>query len=99
MKRNKLGQFIKGSRYPKEWAIKRIRPKGLKYKIKAKNNAWFKQNNRPWNKETKGICIANSGSIKKGEHHSRKTEFKSEDVLGNSNNNWKGNDVGIEYLT
>ena len=97
VKRNKLGQFIKGFKYPKEWAAKRVRPKGLKYEIKVKNKEWFEEGNKPWNEGTKGICKTNSGSFCKGEHHSSKTEFKEKDkrIMGKNNPRWKG---GITLL-
>lgn len=90
MKRNKLGQFVKGFKYPKEWALKRVRPKGLKYKIRVKNKAWFKKEELPWNKGTKGICKTNSGSFQKGEHRSLGTEFKKGQMKGKNNPKWKG---------
>lgn len=37
----------------------------------------FNTNRIPWNKGTKGICKPNSGSIKKGQRLSPKTEFKN----------------------
>jgi len=92
MKRNRLGQFIKGFKYPNEWAVKRVRPKGLKYKIKIENKEWFKKGSIPWNKGEKGLYGANSGSFRKGEHASLKTEFKKEDkrLIGRNNTRWKG---------
>ena len=41
--RDNVGRFIKGFTYPKEWANKRVRPSGLKYKIKVINKSWFKR--------------------------------------------------------
>lgn len=76
----------------------RVRSKGLKYKIVAKNKGWFKkdiQNNTksafkkgdaPWNKGTKGVVKAN------------KTSFKSKDMIGDKNNRWKDDDVGYYGL-
>jgi hypothetical protein len=39
-------------------------------------NTQFKKGTIPWNKGTKGICISNSGSFKKGKHSSLTTELK-----------------------
>lgn len=66
------------------------RPKGLKYNIKVRNKGWFKKGMRPWNTGTKGICKANSGSFKKGEHISPETEFKQGDNIREKNPKWKG---------
>jgi hypothetical protein len=43
----------------------------------------------PWNKGTKGIMKPNSGSFKKGEHRSIKTEFKE-----GGKPRWKGEKAG-----
>lgn len=86
-----------------------IRPKGLKYKIKKINPAWFKKGFNPWNTGTIGVVKSNSGSFKKGEHVSKKTEFvKGQNVwnkgieyikLRNEKHpKWKGNIVGYEAL-
>lgn len=92
LKRNKLGQFIKGFKYPKEWALKRIRPRGLKYEIKIENKSWFKKGFIPWNNNKQGLQEANLGSFKKGEHASPWTEFKRGDkrLIGENNAKWKG---------
>lgn len=54
----------------------------------------FVKNGIPWNKGTKGVMKPNSGSIKKGEHLSLKTEFQkgemSEIQKGENNSYWKG---------
>jgi hypothetical protein len=70
------------------------RPKGLKYILHKENPTSFKKGHIPWNKNTKGLCKINSGSIKKGQHLNKKTEFKKGDTLGKKNNQWKGDDVG-----
>lgn len=51
---------------------------------------------KAWNKGTKGIMKPNSTSFKKGEHPSKKTEFKKGDerITGENNPNWKG---GVSY--
>ena len=51
---------------------------------------------KAWNKGTKGIMKPNSTSFKKGEHPSKKTQFKKGDekITGENNPNWKG---GISY--
>lgn len=50
----------------------------------------------PWNKGLKGIQKSNSGSFKKGEHRSPKTEFRK----GPEENHprWKGDKVGYGAL-
>jgi len=82
------GRFQKGYKYPKNWSQKRIRPKGLKYKIKQINKGWFKKGDlstmeslikwrenggQPWNKGLKGI------------HLSPKSEFKYKNGNGYRN--------------
>lgn len=43
-----------------------------------------------WNKGTKGLVKANSGSFKKGEHRSRSTEFKKGEMSREKHPLWKG---------
>lgn len=52
--------------------------------------SWKARNIVPWNKGTKGVMKANSGSIKKGQHLSPATELKKGDCAGKKNNFWKG---------
>lgn len=75
---------------------KKNRPKGLKYNIKKENKSWFKIGQISWSKRNKGTGVmkVNSGSFKKGEHPSPKTEFKDGDTLGEKNYKWKGDKVG-----
>ena len=90
--KSKKGIYCKVCRY--KYAK---RPSGLKYNIKVKNRAWFKKGNTPWNegkelpydvwnKGTKGLCKPNI------------TSFKTEDVTGEKNFRWKGEDVGYYAL-
>uniref|UniRef100_A0A6M3MAW5 Nuclease associated modular domain-containing protein n=1 Tax=viral metagenome TaxID=1070528 RepID=A0A6M3MAW5_9ZZZZ len=72
----------------------RKRPSGLFYNIVRNNKGWFKKGNIPWIQGKKGIIKVNSGSFKKGEHRGQDTEFRREDVLGEKNNQWKGDNVG-----
>lgn len=78
----------------------RKRPSGLKYVIHKENPTSFKKGHKTWNKGTAGlgICKANSGSIKKGEHRGSETEFNRDRVVGENNNKWKGDDVGYFAL-
>jgi len=57
-----------------------------------KNSGWFKKGKTPWNKGVKGVCSVNSGSFKKGEHRSPKTEFKK----GEKPSNFKGGKKYVE---
>jgi hypothetical protein len=95
MSRDDKGKFIKGYKYPKEWAEKRVRPKGLKYKLVKENPTKFKKGLIPWNTGTKGLIKPNKGNFKKGEHRNPQTEFKRSSVSGKKNWNWKG---GISAL-
>lgn len=52
----------------------------------------------PWNKGLTGTQPANSGSFKKGERRSKKTEFKKSETTGSKNINWKGDEVGYFAL-
>lgn len=78
----------------------RKRPSGLTYKLVKENPTSFKKGQKPWNYGTagQGICKPNSGSIKKGQRHSVKTEFTSERTKGNKNTKWKGDEVGYYAL-
>lgn len=76
----------------------RTRPSGLKYKVTKDNPTSFKKGHKPWNANTKGLVKANSGSIKKGERRSVKTEFNKYNTKGNKNHNWKGDEVGYQAL-
>lgn len=49
-----------------------------------------------WNKGTVGLCKANSGSFKKGEHRSKRTEFKKGQISREKHPQWKG---GVHKLT
>lgn len=68
----------------------RKRPSGLKYKKHKENPTSFKKGQKPWNTDTKGFKKPNSGSFKKGEHRSKKTEFKIGDTSKEKNCRWKG---------
>lgn len=62
--------------------------KGLSAPWAKNNKQTFKKGHIPWNK---GIKIEFNGfGIKKGQHISPSTEFKSEQVTGKNNVNWKG---------
>lgn len=71
------------------------RRSGLKYKLVKENPTSFKKGQKPWNDGLagKGICKPTSGSIKKGERRSIKTEFTRENTVGSKNAKWKGQDV------
>lgn len=47
-------------------------------------------NRSPWNKGTRGVCKSNSGTFKKGQKASIKTQFKKGQTSGDRNINWKG---------
>ena len=68
--------------------IYRKRPIGLVYDIKIKNKTWFKKGVKSWNSGKINLTKANRGSIKKGEHKSKKTEFTTSRVIGKNNCNW-----------
>jgi len=68
--------------------------RGKKYVITKVNPTSFKKGFTPWNKGTIGVMKPNSGSIKKGERRSVRTQFTSEKVGGSRNNKWKGSEVG-----
>lgn len=74
----------------------RKRPKGLKYEIIVQNKAWFRRGQKPWitGKHHTVITKNNLRMNHLGKHFSRETEFKSNDVLGEKNNKWRGKDVG-----
>lgn len=78
----------------------RTRPNGLSYKIVVQNGGWFKKGQKTWSsgKAGRGILKANSGSIKKGQHLSPRTEITREQVLGPKNILWKGDSVGYHAL-
>ncbi len=82
----------------------RTRPKGLSYIIVAENSAWFPKGHTPYNKDTKGLVKATSGSIRKGERRGKVTEFKKGIIPWNTNipeeesRLWKGNEVGYNAL-
>ena len=87
LERSKKGRFVKGFKYPKKWADKRVRPKGLKYKIKKENPTWFKKSFIPWskNKNKKDFPQLSNSGVKKGTRPSPKTEFKKGRVPWNKN--------------
>lgn len=74
------------------------------HKCGAKNasdkisKTWFKKEMTPWNIGTVGIMKANSGSIKKGERRSIKTEFKKGQLLDEKSHTWKGDNIGYARL-
>jgi len=78
----------------------RPRPRGLVYILKSVNPTWFKKGQIPWNSGLagKGICKPNSGSLKKGQRISPRTEFKKGENLGDANYKWKGDEVGYFAL-
>lgn len=76
----------------------RTRPSGLKYILHKENPTSYKKGQKPWNTNTRGLTKANSGSIKKGEHKSVKTQFTTESSEGENNYNWKGDAVGYHAL-
>ena len=71
---------------------------GYKCILKKVNPTWFKKGHTPFFKGTKGIKKATSGSFRKGQRISIKTEFKSGQNIGKENINWKGNKVGYYAL-
>lgn len=64
------------------------------YNCVKHNHTQFKPNHLTWNKGTIGICRPNSGSIKRGQRLSPKTEFK----IGDVPHNYKGTAVGYFAL-
>ena len=68
----------------------------LAYKT-GKRTSTFEKGHTPWNKNTKGIMRANSGSFMKG-HPAPKTAFKNGQFVNESTWNWKGNDVSYIAL-
>lgn len=88
--RDETGRFIKGFKYPKEWADKRIRPEGLVYKLVKPNPTSFKKGHTSWNKDKKGIRLSSNSEFKKGQHTSPKTEIKKGQYAKEKHPNWKG---------
>lgn len=71
----------------RRWVIKsgnKIRTRAEAYKLESERTKGdrrspiteFKKGQKPWNKDTKGVMKANTGSFKPGEHVSPNTEFK-----------------------
>lgn len=76
----------------------RKRPTGLKYNLKVVNKTWFTKGHISWNKGIKGIIKLNIIKCQKGKHHSKETEFKKGQMVGEKNFNWKGDNVGYFAL-
>jgi hypothetical protein len=74
------------------------KPKRVFSEQARKNMSLARIGKVPWNKGTKGVMKANSGSFKKGERRSVATEFNSEKTKGEANVNWKGVDVAYNAL-
>jgi len=102
--KNKIGQANQGKKLSEEHKrkISEIH-KGMKHTEEAKKKIGNASRGRiPWCAGTKGICKPNSGSFKKGEHKSIKTEFKKGEIRpsmfkkgevqqkGENHYNWKG---------
>ena len=94
LKRNKKGQFTKGSEpthgFKKGVIVWNKNKKG----IHLSPDSEFKKGMIPWNKGLKGVIKPNSGSFTKGEHRSIDTEFDSKRTKNENNHNWKGDKVG-----
>lgn len=94
--RDNKGRFAKGFKFPKEWAEKRIRPKGLLYKRHKENPTSFKLDQIPWNKNLRGREYLKhfkdglKGTFRKGEHCSPQTEFKRGQNSREKNFKWNG---------
>jgi hypothetical protein len=71
------------------------RPSGLDYNIKVVNPTWFKRGDKKtksWYEAMKNYVPYNKGT--KGLMKPNKTSFTKEDVIGDKNIKWKGDDVG-----
>lgn len=69
--------------------MKKNRPNGLKYVKHKENPTSFKKGMTPWNKGLKGVIKPNSGSFKKGERISPKTEFKPFNLIKRKGNQYQ----------
>lgn len=76
----------------------RIRPKGLKYKVKVKNRGWFKKGHMTWCYGLKGIHLSPKTEIKKGQRLAPETEFRKGENKGDENYKWRGDCVGYYAL-
>jgi hypothetical protein len=76
----------------------RIRPKGIKYNLSKENPTSFKKGQIPWNKNKKGLMPIPWNKGTKGLCKLNKTSFTSAATKGESNCNWKRDDVGYHAL-
>jgi 5-methylcytosine-specific restriction endonuclease McrA len=67
--------------------------KKISLKLKGKRHSpttEFRAGGTPWNKGTHGLQKNNGSPFRQGHHASPSTEFKSKDVIGEKNCNWRG---------
>src|SRR3990167_9429414 len=66
---------------------------------KGAEKGWFKKGHIPWSRSQKGVTLNNGRThFKKGNRANPKGEFKTEDVKGDKNFKWKGDNVGYSAL-
>jgi len=87
IKRNKLGQFVKGIHPATEFK------KGQHHSPKTE----FKKGNKSWNKGTRGVMIAWNKGLKVQSNTGR-THFKKGDNTGKENYMWIGDKIGYKKL-